>query len=78
MNPELREMLGKAAYQAAIEENGPGVEWWDELSDHTKENYRSMACAIALALAEVALPALQSLAFAFTGKQIELHFEDNT
>ncbi len=77
MNPELREMLGKAAFSAMA--TGQSDEYtWETASEEVRENFRTGAQAVALILAEVTLPALQSLALAFTGKQIELHFEDNT
>jgi hypothetical protein len=75
MNPELREMLGKAAFNAVA--FGRDDEYnWETASEEVRENFRTEAQAVALALAEVTLPALQSLVFAFTGKQIELHFEE--
>jgi hypothetical protein len=76
MNPELRELLGKAAFEAVESINEKYT--WETASEEVRENYRTEAEAVALALAEVALPALQSLAFAFTGKHIDVHFEENT
>jgi hypothetical protein len=76
MNPELREMLGKAAFEAVESINEKYT--WETASEEVRENFRTEAQAVALALAQVTLPALQGLAFAFTGKQIELHFEENT
>lgn len=65
MNPELRTHFGKVAYQAAIKENGPGIEQWEELSDHSKELYCVVGEAVASELAGMITSPLQQLLHSF-------------
>jgi hypothetical protein len=60
MKPEIRALLGKAAYEGDmrhfhVEGDLPA---WEEQIIETRERYEAMAVAIAVALADLMVPAL--------------------
>jgi hypothetical protein len=64
MNLQLRERLGQAAFeQSSFVEKSVT---WGSVDEQVREEYRNIAETVAIELAQVTLPALQGLAFAFT------------
>jgi hypothetical protein len=77
MNPQLRERLGKVAFYAV----GKGISEeynWETAGEEVRECFRIEAEAIAMELAQTTLPVFQQMAFILTGKQVDMHFKENT
>ena len=77
MKAELREQLGKAAYEAThpIKKEGNLIRHrrWDEQNEDTREDYRREAEAVAQELGGMMVAQLQYVAMALTDWPIEIH-----
>jgi hypothetical protein len=68
MKAEIRETLGKAAYEATHTE----TKKWDEQDEEIREGYRLIAQAVVPALGELMIPQLQYMAMVLTDRPVEI------